>query len=50
MDSADLLTARGLPMAFRDYRAWPRAAQGPAELGQPGHPGHRQRVEAGSIR
>jgi hypothetical protein len=24
MDRADPFTARGLPMAFRDYRAWPR--------------------------
>jgi hypothetical protein len=29
MDSLDLLTARGVPMAFGNYRAWGRRASGP---------------------
>jgi hypothetical protein len=28
MDSLDLLTARGVPMAFGNYRAWGRRASG----------------------
>ena len=37
MDSADPFTARGLPLAFRDYRVWPRAGGSPiaVELGIP---------------
>lgn len=48
MDSADLLTARGLPMAFRDYRAWPRGGKGQPSWVSQGVPDHRQRVEASS--
>lgn len=43
MDSADLLNARGLPIAFRDYLAWSRGASGPREV-TTGVPGHRERV------
>ena len=37
MDSPDPFTARGLPLAFRDYRVWPLAGGPPAdvELGVP---------------
>jgi hypothetical protein len=37
MDSPDPFTARGLPLAFRDYRVWPRAGGSPiaVELGIP---------------
>ena len=37
MDSPDPFTARGLPLAFRDYRVWPRAGGPPVavELGIP---------------
>jgi murein DD-endopeptidase MepM/ murein hydrolase activator NlpD len=44
MDSLDLLTARGLPVAFRDYLVWPRGADQPGRLSQ-GIPGPRDRVE-----
>jgi murein DD-endopeptidase MepM/ murein hydrolase activator NlpD len=44
MDSPDLLAARGLPMAFRDYLAWPRGATEPQQVSQ-GIPGYRDRVE-----
>ena len=50
MDSADLITARGLPMAFRDYLAWPPRGKGQPEWVSRGVPGHRQRVEASSTR
>jgi Peptidase family M23 len=38
MDSPDPFTARGLPIACRDYRVWPRAGGAPVrvELGVPG--------------
>ena len=45
MDSTDLITARGLPMAFHDYRAWPRGGKGQPSRVSQGVPGHRQRVE-----
>ena len=32
MDSPDPFTARGLPLAFRDYRAWPRAGGQPVAV------------------
>lgn len=37
MDSPDPFSARGLPLAFRDYRVWPRAGGAPmaVELGIP---------------
>ncbi len=44
MDSPDLLVTRGLPMAFRDYRAWQRGADQPREVRQ-GVPGQRETVE-----
>lgn len=44
MDSPDLLAARGLPMAFRSYLAWPRGARQPRRV-DAGVPGHRERVE-----
>ena len=44
MDSLDLLATRGLPMAFRDYVAWPRGETEPRRVGQ-GIPNHRERVE-----
>lgn len=44
MDSLDLFTARGLPMAFRDYLAWPPGAKEP-QLVSRGIPGHRDRVQ-----
>jgi len=42
MDSTDQLAARGLPMAFRDYVAWPRG--GTERHVSQGIPGHRERV------
>jgi hypothetical protein len=42
MDSTDQLAARGLPMAFRDYVAWPRG--GTERQVSQGIPGHRERV------
>ncbi|HKH53917.1 MAG TPA: M23 family metallopeptidase [Propionibacteriaceae bacterium] len=42
MDSTDQLAARGLPMAFRDYVAWPR--EGTERHVNQGIPGHRERV------
>jgi Peptidase family M23 len=44
MDSADLLNARGLPIVFREYLAWPRGAARPT-LVSLGIPGYRERVE-----
>lgn len=44
MDSPELLTARGLPMAFRNYRAWEHGTDRPREVVQ-GIPGHREVVE-----
>lgn len=44
MDSTDLLAARGLPMAFRDYLTWPRRGTGEPQRVSQGIPGHRQRV------
>jgi hypothetical protein len=32
MDSPDPFTARGLPLAFRDYRVWPRAGGPPVAV------------------
>ena len=34
MDSADPLTARGVPMSFRSYRAWPRPGGPPVVVDQ----------------
>jgi hypothetical protein len=34
MDAADPLTARGLPLAFEDYRAWPRRRGSPVVVGR----------------
>jgi hypothetical protein len=42
MDSTDQLAARGLPMEFRDYVAWPRG--GTERHVSQGIPGHRERV------
>jgi hypothetical protein len=52
MDSPDLLAARGLPVAFRDYLAWSPGASAPRRVAV-GVPGRRERVapapsEAGS--
>ena len=44
MDSVDPLAARGLPMAFRDYLAWPPGTDEPRQVGQ-GVPGHRHRIQ-----
>jgi peptidase M23-like protein len=43
MDSLDLLTARGLPLMFRDYVAWPSGGSRPTWVGR-GVPGYRQQV------
>jgi hypothetical protein len=43
MDSLDLLIARGLPMVFRDYLAWPRGGSRASWLGR-GVPGYREPV------
>jgi peptidase M23-like protein len=43
MDSLDLLTARGLPLVFRDYLAWPRGRSRPIYVGR-GIPGYLERV------
>jgi murein DD-endopeptidase MepM/ murein hydrolase activator NlpD len=45
MDGADPFTARGLPMSFRDYRAWRRAGAPPVLVGE-GVPGESEIVEA----
>jgi murein DD-endopeptidase MepM/ murein hydrolase activator NlpD len=45
MDSTDLLAARGLPMAFRSYLAWPKGAKEPRHVTD-GMPNQRERVEA----
>lgn len=34
MDAADPLTARGLPMSFRNYRVWPRRGRSPVVVEQ----------------
>jgi hypothetical protein len=47
MNSLDLLTTRGLPMAFRDYVAWPRDGTEPRRVAQ-GMPGQRERVAPAS--
>jgi murein DD-endopeptidase MepM/ murein hydrolase activator NlpD len=44
MNSLDLLTTRGLRMAFRDYVAWSGGATEPRRVVQ-GIPGYRERVE-----
>jgi murein DD-endopeptidase MepM/ murein hydrolase activator NlpD len=44
MDSADLLAARGLPMAFRSYLTWPKGANEPHHAID-GVPNQRERVE-----
>jgi hypothetical protein len=44
MDSADLLAARGLPMAFSNYLAWPRGANEPHHIID-AVPHQRERVE-----
>jgi Peptidase family M23 len=46
MNSLDLFYTRGLPVAFRDYVAWPRG--GPERRVGQGVPGHRERVESAS--
>jgi hypothetical protein len=42
--SADLLAARGLPMAFRNYLAWSKGAKDPRRVTE-GIPAHRERVQ-----
>jgi Peptidase family M23 len=44
MDSLDLLSARGIPMAFRNYRAWRHGRSGPRHVGQ-GMPGQGETVQ-----
>ncbi|MCF4120789.1 M23 family metallopeptidase [Antribacter sp. KLBMP9083] len=44
MDSPDLLTGRGLPMAFRGYRAWRHGTDQHRDVTQ-GVPDHRETVE-----
>ena len=44
MDSAELLAARGLPMAFHNYLAWPKGAGEPKHVIE-GMPHERERVE-----
>lgn len=44
MDSPDLSVARGLPMAFRDFREWPRGARQPLDR-ESGIPGEAAVVE-----
>ncbi|MDV3222732.1 M23 family metallopeptidase [Intrasporangium sp.] len=44
MDSADLSVAKGLPMAFRDFREWPRGARQPLDR-ESGIPGEGAVVE-----
>jgi len=44
MDSPDPWTARGLPIAFQDYRVWPRAGGAPVAVGL-GIPGEGEVVE-----
>ena len=44
MDSPELRTGRGLPVAFRNYRAWQRGADQPRDVDH-GIPGHREAVE-----
>jgi murein DD-endopeptidase MepM/ murein hydrolase activator NlpD len=44
MDSPDPLIAHGIPLAFRNYRAWGHGADQPREVMQ-GIPGHRETVE-----
>lgn len=45
MDGPDPLTAHGVPMAFRDFREWPRGAEH-ARVARTGLPGERSVVEA----
>ena len=45
MDSADPLTAHGLPMSFRRYRQWPRSG-GPPDVVEEGIPDESAVVEA----
>jgi murein DD-endopeptidase MepM/ murein hydrolase activator NlpD len=44
MDSTDLLAARGLPMVFRSYLAWPKGSDEPQRVVD-GVPRERERVE-----
>ena len=44
MDSAELLAARGLPMAFHNYLAWPKGAGEPKHVIE-GMPHERERIE-----
>ena len=44
MDALDPMTARGLPMSFRDYQVWPRPAGPPKTIDQ-GIPNESQVVE-----
>lgn len=44
MDSPDVSVARGVPMAFRRFREWPRGAQHP-QIREPGIPGEGAMVE-----
>ena len=45
MDSPDPLAARGVPMAFRDFRVWPRGSAN-ARVVEQGMPGERDIVAA----
>ena len=45
MDAADPYAARGVPMAFRGYRVWPRSGGAPVVVGQ-GIPGESEVVES----
>ena len=44
-DSADMAAARGIPMAFRNYRAWRRGARTPKMVSR-GIPEESEIVEA----
>lgn len=45
MDGADAFSARGRPIAFQRYRAWPRRGDGPVDVAE-GVPGEGAVVEA----
>lgn len=44
-DTADLVTARGVPVLFRDYREWPASGRGPFDV-EAGVPAEGSVVEA----